>query len=578
MNKRYHLRRLLVMLKPYWPAMLGAGFLSAATVLANVGLIGASAVLISWAALQPPILDLMMLIVAVRFFGISRAALRYTERYITHSITLRILSKLRVAVYQAIEPLMPAGLGRYSEGQLFSRLTEDIETLQYFYLQSVAAPLTAGLVLVSSSVFLGFFAPIAAMVLAVMLLVGGVAVPLAIHRSSARTAAALGRDKESLRVQLMDYIKGIGDLRSNAAAQLYRQRITERLTAVMNGRKRLSAWQNLTTNAITYLSHVALWLALAVTIPLVADGQLNGIFLAMVVLVVWTSFEAVISLPQTLIQMEQSQAAAAHVFELMDQGEMAAAGMPDSEPFPKEHTICFEQVDFAYTPGEPLYQQLNLTIKAGKQVALVGASGSGKSTLVNLLLGFWQPDGGRITIGNTPLERIDQAALRQGISVVDQSPYLFNATIRENLLLAHPEASDAALWQALERAQLAEFVRALPQGLETSVGESGMKLSGGQRQRIALARMFLRDGQIIILDEATQGLDTLTTAELLQEIHRWSANKTVITITHSLKGLALVDQIVVFQQGQIVERGQEAELLRQQGLYAQMYALERAQF
>lgn len=578
MSKPSVLRRLLVFLKPYWPAMLGAGFLSAATVFANVGLIGTSAVLISWAALQPPILDLMVLIVAVRFFGISRAALRYAERYTAHDITLRILSKLRVLVYQAIEPLLPRGVGRFSQGQLFGRLTEDIDTLQFFYLRAIAAPLTAGLVLVGSSLWLWRFSPPAAIVLAVMLLIGGVLIPYAIKRRSAQTAQRNARLRETLNSQLVDFIKGIGDLQGAAAAETYRTRLLATWQRFRQGRGQLTAWQNMTTDLITYLSHAALWLALVVSIPLVTSGELAGIYLAMVVLVVWTSFEAIIPLPQTLIQLEQSKAAAGHVFELIDQAQQLPERAAVQTDWPEDYTLRLEAVDFAYSPGQPLFEQMSLIIPVGGQIAMVGASGSGKSTLADLLLGFWQPTGGRITVGGILLTELSEETLRAHIGVVEQNAYLFNATLRENLLLAQPQASEGALWQALEQAKLGDFVRSLPAGLDTPLGEGGMKLSGGQRQRVALARLFLRDYDIIILDEATQGLDTLTAAELLQEIQRWSVNKTVITITHSLAELQDQQHILVLEHGRVAEAGSKAQLLAQEGLFARMWDMERAQF
>ena len=298
----------------------------------------------------------------------------------------------------------------------------------------------------------------------------------------------------------------------------------------------------------------------------------------MVVLVVWTSFEAVIPLPQTLIQLEQSKAAAGHVFELIDQAQKLPERAAKQAAWPEEHTLRLEAVDFAYDAEHPLFEQVSLTIPAGGRIAVVGASGSGKSTLADLLLGFWQPTGGAITIGGVPLTELSEETLRAHIGIVEQSAYLFNATLRENLLLAQPKASEEALWQALAQAQLAEFVRSLPAGLDTPLGEGGMKLSGGQRQRVALARLFLRDYDIIILDEATQGLDTLTAAELLQEIQRWSLNKTVITITHSLAELQDQQHIVVLDHGRVAEAGSKAQLLAQDGMFARMWAMEKARF
>lgn len=577
MNEKSIWRQLWALLKPYRWAMLGAGLLGAAAVLANVGLIGTSAVLISWAALKPPLLHLMVLIVAVRFFGITRAGLRYGERYINHDLTLRILSKLRLSVYQAIEPLMPAGLGNLSEGQLFGRLTKDIETLQYFYLRAIAAPLTAGLVGISGVLWLGLFSPPAATVLAVMLPVSGLLVPWLIKRRSTALVGQCSVRQEQLHIYLIDFIKGIGDLQGAAATDRYKRRLLNLWQQNQADRRRLTAWQTLTTQAITYLSHVALWLALVVTIPLAAGGEVSGIFLAMVVLVVWTCFEAVIPLPQTLIQLEQSRAAAGHIFELAA-GKQALARPAFTAVWPKVHTLQLEAVGFAYDKSQMALADISCVVPDGASVAVVGASGSGKSTLADLLLGFRQPTSGRITVGGVSLKDFDEATLRAHIGVVEQSPYLFHATLRENLLLARTDANEAALWQALEQAQLAQWVRTLPLGLDTPVGEGGLKLSGGQRQRVALARLFLRDYDIIILDEATQGLDTLTAGALLQEIRRFAANKTIIMITHTLTELDDRQQIMVLEAGRMVQLGTKQELLAQEGLFAHMWALEQARF
>lgn len=565
------------LLKPFWLRMLGAALLGAGTIFGNVGLLATSAVLISLAALMPPILDLMVLIVGVRFFGISRALLRYTERYVTHDITLRILSKLRVTLYGIIEPLAPAGLSSYGSGQLLNRLTGDIETLKYFYLRAVSTPLVAVLVLAISSVFLWQFNPKAALVLIGLMVLGGVIMPIFIRLRSRKLTRRYGVEKEGLQNRLMDYLEGLAELESAGCVKEKAQEIGESFKRLEGENKKLGAMANLTTNVITYFSNVALWLSLVVTIPLVSSGELSGIFLAMVILVVWASFEAVIPIPQAIIQVEQSLVAADHIFGLGEHEKTKSAD-PGRGATPMGYHLVLEGVDFAYQAGEALlYQNLSLKIPAGAKVAIVGSSGSGKSTLINLLLNFWQPRAGQITLGGQALGDLEGAVLRSCIGVVSQSAYLFNTSIRENLLLAKPEATEVELLTALSWAMLMDDLAMWPKGLDTFVGENGMKLSGGQRQRVALARLFLQDSPIVILDEATQGLDTLTSQRILAHIQEWSLDKTVIHITHSLKGLGGMDCIYVFAHGEIVEQGKERDLLEQGGIYQHMWHLERAQ-
>ena len=570
------LKKLMGLFRPFWLLIAGATLLGAATILANVGLLATSAVLISRAALMPPILDLMTLIVGVRFFGISRALFRYSERYVTHDIALRILSRIRIDTYQRLLPLVPAGVKGIGNSQLFSRMTNDIEVLKYFYLKSVAVPLAAIVVLMVCGVIVYAFSPLAAIILIILMIIGGVVVPLAVRGVSKSHVLAYGSLKEQLMVKLADYIKGLADIKLSGADKRYRQQLDHLQVRMVKEQLIIGGIHNLTTNLVTFFSHLALWGSLVATIPLVSSGQLSGVYLAMVILVVWASFEAIIPFPQGVIQLEQSAAAAQNLF-CFPKPEASLTNKGMKQVTFKHLDIHFEQVSFAYTAEQSLYQDLTMIIPQGSKIALVGTSGSGKSTLTNLLLKFWQPDHGQITLGGHRLSEIDDCLVRDKIAVVNQEPYLFNATIRENLLLANEDASEETLYWALEQANLLDVVNQLPDGLDSFVGNNGVKLSGGQRQRLAIARMFLQDKPIIILDEATQSLDSLTARTVLERMEKWSQNKTVITITHSLERLDQYDCIYVFDHGKLIESGKEKDLLADQGHYYRLWQIEQHQ-
>jgi ATP-binding cassette, subfamily C, bacterial len=238
--------------------------------------------------------------------------------------------------------------------------------------------------------------------------------------------------------------------------------------------------------------------------------------------------------------------------------------------------ISLQQVTFAYGEGSPILEDVSLDIAPGEQVALVGVSGAGKSTLVQLLLGLYAPSRGQILFNGQAMEQLGYAQIREHLGVVLQQPMLFNDSVRQNLSLDQPYADDA-LWQALEVAQLAQFVRDLPEGLETQLGRSGVRLSGGQRQRLAIARMMLKQPQIVILDEATSMLDTHTEALLHQAMRTFLRGRTTIIIAHRLSAVKEAGRVLVFDGGRIIEEGQHETLVKQAGsVYQRLYGQQTA--
>ncbi len=565
---------LWALLHPFRWLIAGAVLLAAATVLANVGLLSVSAVLISFAALQPPLLDLMVYIVGVRFFGISRALLRYSERYVSHKITFRILTALRVQVYTQIEPTAPAGLQQYSHGQLFDRLLKDIDVLKYFYLRAVMAPAAAILVLLVCSVVLAHFS-VAAMVLLLFLFACfGILLPWCMGRLTADKTKVLAEERETWQSLLEDYLGGLADLHNSREEQNYYGRMTEKLAEMARLERNIGVLGNLTTSLLQYGSNLSLVLALLVIIPAVTAGSLNGVYSAMVLLLIWSSFEAIQPFPQALVQLQQSLEVANHLLKLPRQTEDAERKWQT----PQSLELAVEHVVFAYENGQPVYTDFSLHCPQGAKLALVGTSGSGKSTLASLLVGFWQPQRGQICLGGIPLEKYPKEQLRELIAVAEQTPFLFTATVRENLLLANSQSTETRLRQALQFACLEDVVTALPDGMDTMLGDNGYRLSGGQRQRLALARIWLRDCPIVILDEIFQGQDAITAEQLRAHLRKWGAGRTLIYITHSLQHLQELDCVYVLQHGDIVEQGTAEVLLQQKdSIFYQMWQLERQQ-
>jgi ABC-type multidrug transport system fused ATPase/permease subunit len=313
---------------------------------------------------------------------------------------------------------------------------------------------------------------------------------------------------------------------------------------------------------------------LLIAIPLVSRGQLDGVYLALLVLAVLASFEAVLPLPEAFQHLESSIAAARRLFELVD-AQPSVPVPPTPSPQPKDYSLVVGNLQFCYAEGElPALDGLSFNLPQGRHLAIVGPSGAGKSSLIHLLLRFWEYQVGQIQLGGHDLRHYRPEDVRRMMSVVSQHTHLFNGTIRENLLIARPTASEFDIIRAARQAHLHDFIQTLPQGYDTWIGEQGLCLSGGERQRLAIARALLKDAPILLLDEPTTNLDAVTEREVLQAIHTLMAGRTTLMITHRLLGLERMDEILVLQAGRIVERGQPYELLHAEGLYWQMWQLQ----
>ncbi len=551
-----------------------AALLGFATIGSRIGLMATSAFIIAKAALHPSIAELQVAIVGVRFFGIARGVFRYLERYVSHQVTFRLLARLRVWFYQALEPLAPARLMQYRSGDLLSRVVADVETLEHFYVRVIAPPVVAVLVgglmwILMRSYDLGL-----AIVALVFLGLAGLGVPLLTQRLSQGLGQRMVRVRSELNVALVDGVQGMAELLAFGQEQRHRERVA-RLSQELVGLQGRMAWiGGLHSSLAGLLTNLAVLAVLVIAIPLVGEAKLDGVYLGLLILAVMSSFEAVSPLPLALQYLGNSLEAGQRLFEIVD-AQPVVNDPPMPSPTPESYSLLMEGVSFGYGPQEPLaLDQISFRLPQGGRLAVVGPSGAGKSTLVNLLLRFWEYETGRILLGGHELRRYRQEDLQRKIGVVSQHTHLFNATVRENLLLARPDASQADLVRAAQRAQIHEFIQSLPQGYATWIGEQGLRLSGGERQRLAIARALLKDPPILILDEATANLDTLTERAIVQAIHTLMAGRTTLIITHRLIGLEVADEILVLQGGRVVERGQHRDLLQIEGLYRRMWEMQ----
>jgi thiol reductant ABC exporter CydC subunit len=515
----------------------------------GIALMATAGYLISRAAEHPPILSLTVTIVLVRFFGLARPIARYLERLASHDLALRALARIRARFYARIEPLAPAELSAFRRGDLLSRMVGDVDTLQGLYLRGVGPPLVAVLTGAACVVATAIVLPEAAAILAMGLIVGGIAVPaLAAYlgRAAGRRQAAARGELSALLVELL---RGAPELVVYGRDRDTMARVHEADAELA----RLGRRDALTAGLAEALSVLVAGLTaagvLAVAVSAHDAGALDRVLVATLALLALASFEAVAPLPGTARELASLLASGRRILELTDRAPQIA-DPPRPAPPPESATIALESVTARYADEEePALSGVDLRLDPGRRVALVGPSGAGKTTVVNLLLRFLDPEEGRVTLAGRDLREYRQEDVRRTFALAGQEAHVFDSTIRENLRLARPAASENELHDVLDRVRLAEWVAGLPDGIDTRVGEEGTELSGGQRQRIVLARALLADAPVLVLDEPTAHLDPATADALMEDVLGAAEERTVLLITHRQEGLARMDEVHTLAYG-----------------------------
>lgn len=576
--------RLLSFLRGSWGGVVLSVLLGAATIAASVGLIGTSSWLISTAALHPSIAELNVAIVGVRFFGILRGVARYLERLTSHGVTFRLLARLRVWFYEKLEPLAPARLMTYHVGDLLNRIVADVEALENFYVRVVAPPLVALVIVGGTALFLGNYEARLGWTYLGFALLLGLGLPLLNRLLSRKIGTTLTDLKSALRTQTVDYLQGLADLLAFGQGDDFRVRLQATGRDYGDAQRQMAQVTGLSSAAGVLFTQLGMWSVLALSIPLVNSANLAGVMLATLALMAQASFEAVQPLPQAAQMLALSLQSARRLFEIVENPPLSPVILPapstiHTPPLPSESRktlLAVQSLTFTY-PGadRPALREVTFDLPAGKKIAIVGPSGAGKSTLVNLLLRFWEPPKGSIFLDGRDLLEVPQETAYACFGVISQRTYLFNFSLRENLLLANPSAGQEAIEAAARQAGIHEFIASLSQGYETMAGERGVRLSGGERQRVAIARALLRQASILLLDEPTANLDPLTERLILENILTLAEGRSLLLITHRLIKMETMDEILVLQDGQVAERGTHAALLAQDGLYRRMYALQQ---
>jgi ATP-binding cassette, subfamily C, bacterial CydC len=510
----------------------------------GVALMTAAGYLISRAAEQPPILALTTTIVLVRFFALARPLARYLERLASHDPALRALGRIRSTVYREIEPLAPGELDAYRRGDLVNRLVADVDALQGLYVRGIGPPLVALVVSTACVVATAVVLPAAAVVLALGLALGGVAAPLLAARLSRFVGRRQAVARGELAAELAEILRGAPELAAYGREDDAFGRVASADAELRRLSRRDAFVSGVADAALVLVAGLTLVGVLTLAVAAHDGGTLDRVLVATLALLALSSFDAVAPLAAAARELPSTLASGARVLELT--GRMPAITDP-STPVSASSApvaVALEDVTARYGSGPAVLDGVTLTIEPGQRVALVGPSGAGKTTVTNLFLRFLDPERGRVVIGGRDARELRLEDVRRTFALAGQEAHVFASSIRENLKLGRPDATDDELVDALRRARLADWVESLPEGLDALVGEEGGRLSGGQRQRLVVARALLADASVLVLDEPTAHLDPDTAEALVADVFDAARDRSVLLITHRPEGLDLVDEIV----------------------------------
>ncbi|HBV4469920.1 cysteine/glutathione ABC transporter ATP-binding protein/permease CydC [Klebsiella aerogenes] len=553
-----------------WLLTLGV-VLAIVTLLASIGLLTLSGWFLSASAVVGVAgiysFNYMLPAAGVRGAAIIRTAGRYFERLVSHDATFRVLQHLRVATFSKLLPLSPAGLARFRQGELLNRIVADVDTLDHLYLRVISPLVGALVVILVVTIGLSVLDVTLALTLGGIMLATLLLLPPLFYRAGKPTGEQITQLRGQYRQQLTSWLQGQAELMLFNASDRYRKQMEKTEQRWQEAQRRQAELTALSQALMLLIGGIAVIAMLWMASEGVGGNSQPGALIALFVFCALAAFEALAPVTGAFQHLGQVIASARRITQITEQQPEVTFSQQAPQSF-SQVALTLNEVTFSYPQqSAPALKDISLQVAAGEHIAILGRTGCGKSTLLQLLTRAWDPANGQIQLNGQPLSELSETTLRQAMSVVPQRVHLFSATLRDNLLLAAPQVSDARLADILARVGLEKLLQ--DSGLNSWLGEGGRQLSGGELRRLAIARALLHDAPLMLLDEPTEGLDATTESQILDLLSEVMRDKTVLMVTHRLRGLARFNQIIVMDNGQIIEQGSHAELLAKQGRYYQ---------
>ncbi len=493
-------------------------------------------------------LSLMTLFVCAVAFALARGILRYGEQSCNHFIAFKLLAIIRDKVFKALRRLCPTKLEGRDKGDLISVITSDIELLEVFYAHTISPVAIATLFSVIMCLFIGGYHPMLGILALIAYLVVGIAIPLVTSRLSGDDGLRFREKSGALSGFVLDSLRGLSETIQYGQGKARMAEMNARTDALMEDQshmKRVAGRNMAVTNTAILLFDVIMLFTSAM---LFQNGQVGFEGVLIPTLALFASFGPVIALANLGSTLQSTFAAGNRVLDILDEEPVVTdvTGQPEVA----FSGVDVEHVAFSYG-GNQILSDVSMRIKEHSVTGIVGSSGSGKSTLLKLIMRFWNVQHGDIRISDAKIDKINTSNLRDMESFVTQDTHLFHYSIRENLMIANPDATEDELITACKKASVHDFIMTLPNGYDTPVGELGDTLSGGERQRLGLARAFLHDAPLMLLDESTSNLDSLNEAIILKSLREARDDKTVVLVSHRASTMRIADKIYSVESGRL---------------------------